>query len=142
MIDEGELKKAREAMGAGGGQLDALLKKADKDGNGKVTKAEAGDVPWFARLDQNKDGVVDAREIEQARKAFGGNGMNSQAGTQGGQVNAMLKRVDKNGDGKVTREEAGDAPWFDKLDNNADGVLDAEELERLRDAATRKSKAK
>lgn len=141
VVDESELKRAREAMGAGGsggGQLEALLKRADKNGDGKITKPEAGDAPWFAKLDQNKDDVIDAKEIEQLRKAAGGAGTKP-AGSQGGQFDALLKRADKNVDGKVTKEEAGDAPWFDKVDQNKDGVLDAEELSKL--AAARKKAA-
>jgi Ca2+-binding EF-hand superfamily protein len=145
VMDDAELKKAREAMGAGGAggsQIDALLKKADKNGDGKVTKAEAGDAPWFARLDQNKDDVIDAKEIEQLRKAAGASaaGTKPAAGAQGGQFGELLKKADKNGDGKVTKEEAGDAPWFDKVDKNSDGVLDAEELEKLREAAGKNPK--
>jgi Ca2+-binding EF-hand superfamily protein len=141
VIDEGELKKAREAMGggaAGGSQFEALLKRTDKNGDGKVTKEEAGDAQWFEKLDQNKDGVIDATEIEQLRKAAGAAGKPGAgkpgAGTGGGQFDALVKSADKNGDGKVTKEEAGDAPWFDKVDRNSDGVLDAGELDALRKA--------
>jgi thiol-disulfide isomerase/thioredoxin/mono/diheme cytochrome c family protein len=41
---------------------------------------------------------------------------------------ALFKKFDKNGDGKVTREEAGNARWFDRLDLNHDGVITREEL--------------
>jgi len=144
VLDAAELDKARKAMGdAGGegaGQFEALLKKADKNGDGKITKAEAGDAAWFAKLDQNKDDVLDAKEIEQVRKAAGaagtkpGAGNKPAAGKQGGQFEALLKKADKNADGKVTKEEAGDAPWFDKVDQNKDGILDADEIEKLQQA--------
>jgi Ca2+-binding EF-hand superfamily protein len=49
-----------------------------------------------------------------------------------GQLAAMLKSLDKNGDGKITKDEAGGAPWFDRVDLNHDGVIDAAELEKLR----------
>lgn len=137
VIDAAELEKARKAMSAAGGsQFDAVLKKADKNGDGKITKGEAGDAAWFDKLDQNKDGVIDAEELEKARKAMGAKQGDGQAG---GQVDAILKRLDKDGDGKLTKAEAGDAPWFDKLDKNSDGVLDTEELEKL--AAARKKAA-
>ncbi|MCX6910700.1 MAG: EF-hand domain-containing protein, partial [Verrucomicrobia bacterium] len=32
-----------------------------------------------------------------------------------------FKQFDKNGDGKITREESGNARWFDTLDRNHDG---------------------
>jgi Ca2+-binding EF-hand superfamily protein len=30
--------------------------------------------------------------------------------------------------GKITREESAGAQWFNRVDSNADGVIDAEEL--------------
>ena len=38
-----------------------------------------------------------------------------------------FRQFDRNGDGKVTREESGNAPWFDTLDANRDGVITREE---------------
>jgi hypothetical protein len=38
-----------------------------------------------------------------------------------------FKQFDKNGDGKITREESGNAGWFDTLDRNHDGVVTLEE---------------
>src|SRR5690606_21236761 len=96
----------KPGAGQPGGQFDALVKAADKNGDGKITKAEAGDAAWFAKLDQNKDDVIDAEELEKARKAMGANQGDGKAG---GQFDAILKRLDKDGDGKLTKAEAGDA---------------------------------
>ena len=38
-----------------------------------------------------------------------------------------FREFDANADGKVTREESGNAPWFDTLDMNKDGVITREE---------------
>ena len=144
VIDEAELKKARELMGgrnAKGTQLAALLKKADKNGDGKINKAEAGNAAWFAKLDQNKDDMIDAQEIEQALKMAASDESKPGSGARGGQFEAMLKRADKDGNGEITREEAGDAPWFDKVDQNSDDVLDAEELDKLREATEKRAKS-
>jgi collagen type III alpha len=42
----------------------------------------------------------------------------------------MFKRLDKNGDGKITRDEAPDrmAENFDKIDKNGDGAITPDEL--------------
>lgn len=52
----------------------------------------------------------------------------------GGDPAAFLKRIDKNSDGKVSKEEAPERmqEQFDALDANKDGFLDAGELGKLR----------
>ena len=64
--------------------------------------------PFIQVLDANRDGAIDADEMANAATA--------------------LKPLDKDGDGKVTREETSNAPWFDKLDRNQDGVITREEV--------------
>jgi hypothetical protein len=51
----------------------------------------------------------------------------------------MFKRLDKNGDGKVTKDEAPErmAEHFDKLDKNGDGGLTPDELKRPEGAGPR-----
>ena len=47
---------------------------------------------------------------------------------RGAGLDTLFKSFDKNGDGKVTKEEAGDAPWFDRIDLNHNGEITREEL--------------
>jgi len=47
---------------------DLIIKAADKDGDGRITKAEAGDAAWFARVDQDKDGVIGPEELALVRR--------------------------------------------------------------------------
>jgi hypothetical protein len=46
----------------------------------------------------------------------------------GGGPGDRFRQFDRNGDGRVTVEEAGNAPWFARLDVNKDEVLTLEEL--------------
>jgi len=41
----------------------AIFKLLDKDGDEKVTKAEAGDAKWFSRIDRNSDGEITRKEL-------------------------------------------------------------------------------
>jgi Ca2+-binding EF-hand superfamily protein len=96
--------------GAGGGNGLRRLKEMDKDGDGKVSREEWTGAPErFDRLDRNKDGALDASDVAAAtRDAY----------------RERWKQMDKDGDGRVSRDEfRGDAP-FDTLDRNRDGFLD------------------
>ena len=51
-----------------------------------------------------------------------------------------FKELDRNGDGKITAEEAGNAPWFKRFDVNGDGAVTADEIREAL-AATRRTAA-
>lgn len=51
-----------------------------------------------------------------------------EGGAAAGGAAQYFKQLDRNGDGKVTREEAGNAPWFERLDRNKDGAITPDEL--------------
>lgn len=61
--------------------------------------------------------------------AGGGAGRGPRGG--GGQVGAMLSRLDANSDGKLERSEVPERmqQMFDRFDTNSDGVISAEEIE-------------
>ncbi|MCB1211214.1 MAG: EF-hand domain-containing protein [Verrucomicrobiales bacterium] len=76
----------RPPGGDGASRIQEFMKKADADGDGKVSKEEfiksqSSELEErFSRVDGNSDGFVDAAEIEQIREKFG-----SMAGRRGGE---------------------------------------------------------
>ncbi len=137
------------------GFFERLLRTADRNGDGKLTKEEfaaaQGDRPrrdsdphrpepsdrpatpppgfnvedFFRRLDRNSDGKIGADEVPQ--------------GQPGEFIKRLIQRADRDGDGAVTLEEVralapqvlpprGGNPLFAALDRNGDGKITADEL--------------
>lgn len=119
-----------------------MLKRHDKDGDGKLSEAEYpkdGKIP-FAKADANGDGFVDGLEIAMvagAGRGGPGEGMDVE------RILKSFKESDANGDGRVSREEwKGRPELFDRLDGNKDGsVSKAEALEKFRAAMGGKGRA-
>jgi hypothetical protein len=107
--------------------------RADKDGDGRVSRAEADAAAsdrtneWFDKLDLNKDGYVTQEESRQARE------------TRRGQMHAKFeehfKAADVNSDGQLSLDEVQSkmpkmAERFDKIDKDKNGLLSKEEMQR------------
>jgi mono/diheme cytochrome c family protein len=122
-----------------------VFEKFDKNADGKVTVEELPNPQAFERYDLDKDGAISLAEYNQvsgktAPTTPGTPTTPATPGPSGGmasQIEDIIKTVDKNADGRITKEEAGDAPWFARVDQNADGVIDATELETVRKIAAR-----
>lgn len=84
-----------------------------------VVKRAAGQ---FDRLDLNKDGVVDAAEKNAA--------IEEAVAKVRARMQARFDEADSDKDGKISRDEYVGArgAWFDGVDANADGIIDAAEL--------------
>ena len=120
------------ADGPGGHHRGAMLervKAADTNGDGMISREEAAALPRIARhfdeIDANHDGQVTFDELrahhEQQRA------LHEQKRAE------HWKRIDTDGDGRVSRQEAqANAPrlaeHFDQIDANGDGFLTPEEL--------------
>jgi len=120
---QGESQRSR---GFGGGQGRFQMPQfadLDKDKDKKISRAEWGSLPSqiFDRYDENHDGFIDEEEWNRGRARVAGGGMRF--------GETLLKALDANKDGKVTREEfAKIVALFDLLDQDKNGELTQEEL--------------
>ena len=146
--------------GGGGGAAETGLGRMaslDKDGDGKISKAESTGTflaPFFDRVDADKDGFYTAKEAEASRaarrkNAGGGQGGGSRKGSGGAggtpkgsggggggfSADSLLTRMDKDKDGKISKAEVEGnermKSGFDANDANKDGFLDKAELNKM-----------
>ena len=97
----------------------------DSDGDGKVSRDEfAGPERLWDRLDGDGDGFVTEKEARAMRR--GGRGGRGGAGGGAQMAERMTRRFDGNSDGSVSKAEW--SAFFEKADENGDGILDKEEL--------------
>lgn len=126
-------------------ELRKRLLAMDTDKDGKVSRAEwTGPEQAFDRLDRNKDGVLDkadranagrARKDRPERDRKRPDGAKGRAAPDGAteeeraaRVRAHFKKVDKNGDGMLTADEAPNAKLLKAADANGDGAVTLEEF--------------
>lgn len=122
-------------MGPPGGGLIAAL---DKDRNGELSAEEinsAGDA--LKKLDRDGDGKLTQREFMPPRPEGGPTASGMQGGTE--RFMAYLMQQDKNGDGKLSKEEAPERMRenFAQVDANGDGQADEKELRQMAERFTR-----
>jgi Ca2+-binding EF-hand superfamily protein len=110
--------------------------KADTDGDGRVSRAEATSSSaersgkWFDKLDTNKDGYITQEEMKQARDT-----RHQMHGDMKEKAQARFKEADVNNDGQLSLDEVqskmpklGD--HFTTLDKDKNGMLSKEELKQ------------
>ena len=119
-------------------ESDGVFERYDRNRDGKVVAEELPNKTSFARFDLDKDGAITEAEYNKVsgkvmatnKTAIGKT--NTASGGMVAQIEAMIKALDKNADGQITKEEAGGAPWFARLDQDGNGVVSAEELTLMR----------
>lgn len=117
---------------------DAVFARYDRDKDGKVTAAELPNKAAFARYDLDKDGAITIAEYAKVSKSAAtpppSSAQPAEGKSSGASVMAdlLIKAADKDGDGRITKAEAGDAAWFTRVDQDKDGVIGPEELALVR----------
>ena len=111
-------------------QRERRFKNLDKNQDGKLDRQEfLGGAPRFTQLDRNADGFLSRDEIPWLNPA----GPRPGAASKGtdlvpaadGPFLKRLKAMDKDGDGRISRDEFSGRPaMFDRLDANHDGFID------------------
>ena len=120
--------------------MNSILQRMDKNKDGKISKSEAEGriLDNFDRIDTNKDGLLDRTELLAMAKqmiarqaAMGPMGRPPFGGPGAMAANPLdFDALDKNSDGRLTREELKGtrfADVFDKIDTNKDGKIDPKE---------------
>ena len=125
----------RGGGGAEGGQrqrpASPMMTALDADKDGKLSAEEIANAAIALKtLDKNKDGVLDSSELAPTR------GPSGQGGAQGGRTSQMVERImarDTDGDGKVSKEEAGEqmGRFFGRMDADSDGFVTKAEIENM-----------
>lgn len=108
-------------------EINAVFKKLDKDGDGRISRAEcpAEDVEKFQALDADHDGYVTRAEAGRAAGGEAGRRIRKEA-----EAKEKFRALDRDGDGVLSRDEvpAEAVAFFPILDDDGDGVLALEEV--------------
>ncbi len=124
--------RGRGGRGPGGGRPNPaeMFKRMDKNNDGKLSKDEVPEQFWarLSKADKNSDNAITKAELEAAMAQMRG----QRPG--GGRPNPgeMFKRMDKNNDGKLSKDEVPEQFWerLSRADANRDDVLTKAELEK------------
>ena len=111
--------------------------KMDSNGDGQLSEKEYIDHKikraqmQFKDMDENGDGVVNPDEFESQVNNRPWGKHHGKGGMKGGK---FFSRLDKNGDGNITREESLEAwtGWFKRMDKDNNQVVTTDEVTAFR----------
>jgi predicted TIM-barrel fold metal-dependent hydrolase/Ca2+-binding EF-hand superfamily protein len=117
---------AQYGRGVSGDKLNEVMENMDLDDDGLLSKQEfRGPPQQFDFIDTDKDGFISSREFG----AFRDKKLSGKQGGSGPSVEKFMGRMDKDGDGRVAREEfTGPKQKFQHLDADGDGFITRDEL--------------
>lgn len=130
-----EARAGAPAGAAGGGEMFA---RADKNKDGKLSKDEVPAEMWerLSKLDKDSDNLITREEMAAMMKGRpGAEGLRGGPGAGSGEGGAgpMFSRFDTDKDGKLSKTEVPAEMWdkLSKADDDADGLISKEELEKV-----------
>lgn len=154
-------------------RAEGMVKLLDKDGNGTISKEEFAAAPWAAKMkekggdelltkifterDKNKDGQLDLKELAVPMPRRDGFRKRNSETSSSSHADALVKELDKDGSGTLSREEFFASPFlvrvrekaaaevsnaqFNELDKNGNGMLSREEFASFPSLAKAREKA-
>tara|TARA_R110002096_G_scaffold23511_6_gene74828 strand:+ start:82 stop:984 length:903 start_codon:yes stop_codon:yes gene_type:complete len=109
------------------GEPGEMFKRADKNGDKKLTEDEVPAEIWarLSKLDTDEDNAVSAEEAK-----AGGRPDGPPKGGPKGKPGEMFKRADKNEDGKISQDEVPAEIWerIGRFDTDEDGAVTQKEV--------------
>ena len=123
----------------GGGKRGDIFDRMDKDGDGKISQseAEANAMSRFKDIDANGDDVVNDEDIDariDAMKEENPDVPDQRFERQKQVLKAQFKRLDDNGDGKLSADEYKQSAMsrHENLDKDGNGLVTKEEIQKVR----------
>ena len=119
------------------GKSQKIIQKMDKDGDGKLSRGEwTGQAKFYDQIDANRDKRLTIQELTAHYDSLAGSNGGKKTGGKGTAQKSksknpkeLIKKMDKDGDGKLSRDEwTGQAKFYDQIDADQDKRLTIAEL--------------